>query len=115
MYMVCTRYGGILTVVFTACCAYRPKPTRPLPNPVYEYEYMGSGPGGVAPDKMKQNPSYVPAMEVTTSFTSVTEGREKDDHMYDVLPFEEYEEGKEDTKHVGQGDAAVGGQEHTAK
>ena len=89
------------------------RPKHPLPNPVYEYEYMGSGSGGVALNNMMKNPAYMTAEEAVTGFSSnvssgpqeVTE-KEKD-HTYEVLPFEANEEEVQgDTTHSGQGEAA---------
>ena len=79
------------------------RPKRPLPNPVYEYEYMGSGPGGVALTNMTKNPAYL-----TARFSSgPQEDTEKEkDHTYDVLPFEaNKEEVQGDTTRGGQGEA----------
>ena len=79
---------------------------RPLPNPVYEYEYMSSRSGGVALTNMTKNPAYMTAREVVTSFSSPEEDKEKD-HTYEVLPFEaNEEEAQEDTTHGGQREAA---------
>ena len=91
------------------CCVhlllYRPK--RPLPNPVYEFEYMGSGSGGVALTNMTQNPAYVTAAEAVTGFSSGPEEDKEKDHTYEVLPFEAYEEMvQEDTTRGGRGEAA---------
>ena len=76
---------------------------------MYEYEYMGSGSGGVALASMKKNPTYVTPREAVTNFSSgPQEDREKEkDHMYEVLPFEANEEEVQgDTTHGGQGEAA---------
>ena len=79
---------------------------RPLPNPVYEYEYMGCGSGGVALASMTKNPAYVTAGEAVTGFSSGPEEDKEKDHMYEVLPFEAYEEMQEDTTRGGRGEAA---------
>ena len=76
---------------------------------MYEYEYMDSGAGGAALANMTKNPSYMTAKEVVTSFTSGTvEDKEKEDHTYEVLPFEASGEGQEDTTPVGQENVADG-------
>ena len=83
------------------------RPNRPLPNPVYEYEYMSSGSGGVALTNMTKNPAYMTAREAVTSFSSSPEEDKEKDHTYEVLPFEANEEvDQEDTTHGGQGVAA---------
>ena len=80
-----------------------------------EYEYTGSKPGGVVLANMTKNPSYVTAGEAVTSFSSGTEGdREKEDHTYEMLPFEAAEEEQQTTTHDGQEDAADVGQGVTA-
>ena len=84
------------------------RPNRPLPNPVYEYEYMDSGAGGAALANMTKNPSYMTAKEVVTSFTFGTDDDKEEDHTYEVLPFEANEEGQEDTTPGGQENAADG-------
>ena len=73
---------------------------------------MDNGSSGVVLANMTRNPSYVTAKEVTTSFTSgIEEDKEKEDHMYELLPFEANMEGQEDTTDGGlQRDAADGGQ-----
>ena len=76
---------------------------------MYEYEYMGSGSGGVALASMNNNPSYETARKAVTSFSSgPQEDTEKEkDHMYEMLPFETNEEEVQgDTTHGGRGEAA---------
>ena len=75
---------------------------------MYEYEYMGSGSGGVALTNMTQNPAYVTAGEAVTGFSSGPEEDKEKDHTYEVLPFEANEEEmvQGDTTHGGQGEAA---------
>ena len=75
---------------------------------MYEYEYMGSGSGGVALTNMTKNPAYVTAGEAVTGFSSGTEEDKEKDPTYEVLPFEanEEEEVQRDTTHGGQGEAA---------
>ena len=83
------------------------RPNRPLHNLVYEYEYTGSGSGGVALACMTENPAYVTAGEAVTNFSSGPEEDKEKDHKYEVLPFEANEEMVQgDTTHVGQGEAA---------
>ena len=48
--------------------------------------YVESGSGGVAIIKMTENPSYMTAKEVLTSFTYNAE-EDKADHTYKVIPF----------------------------
>ena len=80
---------------------------------MYEYEYIGSGSGGVALANMTKNPAYMTAREVVTSFSSSPE--EDKDHTYEVLPFETNEvEAQEDTTHSSQREAAVGGRGEVA-
>ena len=78
---------------------------------MYEYEYMGSGSGGVALASMTKNPAYMTAGEVVTGFSSgpeedkQKEDKEKD-HTYEVLPFEANKDMVQgDTTHGGQGEA----------
>ena len=74
---------------------------------MYEYEYMGSGSGGVALASMTKNPSYVTAREAVTNFSSGPEEDKEMDHTYEVLPFEANEEEVQGhTTHSGQGEAA---------
>ena len=75
---------------------------------MYEYEYMGSGSGGVALASMKKNPTYVTPREAITSFSSCPqEDTEKKDHTYEVLPLEANKEMVQgDTTHGGRGEAA---------
>ena len=74
---------------------------------MYEYEYMGSGSGGVALASMTENPAYVTAGEAVTGFSSGPEEDKEKDHMYEVLPFEANEEDvQRDTTHGGRGEAA---------
>ncbi len=77
-----------------------------LPNPVYEYEYMGSASGGVALANMTRNPSYVTAKQVLTNFATDNTEEDKVDHTYEVLPFEANEGGQEDPTHGSQHAAA---------
>ena len=93
-------HGGELCSVYYLL--YRPN--RPLPNPVYEFEY--SDKEGMALGNMTSNPSYMTAKDVvSTSFAPGTEEDKEIDHTYEVLPFEAAEE--------GQGDTIQGGQEAT--
>ena len=95
-------YGGELCSVHCLLC----RPNRPLPNPVYEYEY--SDKESMALGNMTSNPSYMTAKDViSTSFVPGTEEDKEIDHTYEALPFESTEEGQDDTI---QG----GGQEATA-
>ena len=48
--------------------------------------YVQSGSGGVAMVNMTENPSYMTAKEVLTSFTYNAEV-DKTDHTYEVLPY----------------------------
>ena len=74
---------------------------------MYEYEYMGSGSGGVALAIMTKNPAYMTAGEAVTGFSSGPEKDKEKDHTYEVLPFEANEEEVQgDTTHGGQGEAA---------
>ena len=74
---------------------------------MYEYEYMGSGSGGVALASMTKNPAYMTAGEAVTGFSSCPEEDKEKDHTYEVLPFEANEEEVQgDTTHGGQGEAA---------
>ena len=91
------------------------RPNRPLPKPVYEYEYIDSGTGDVALPNMTKNPSYMTANEVvSTRFASASEEDQKVDHTYEVLHFEANEEEGEDPIHGSQGNAVDGDQEATA-
>ena len=106
--MLCSVPGALWWCT-PQCCVHlllcRPK--RPLPNPVYEYEYMGSGSGGVALTNMMQNPAYVTVGEAVTGFSSSPEEDKEKDHTYEVLPFEANEERVQgDTTYGGQGEAA---------
>ena len=77
------------------------RPNRPLPNPVYEFEY--SSKESMALGNMTSNPSYVTARDVvSTSFAPGTEEDKEMDHTYEVLPFEADEEGQDDTIQGGQ-------------
>ena len=88
------------------------RPKRPLPNPVYEYEYIRKESGGVALANMTRNPSYMTAKEAkSTSFVSDTEEAKEVEHMYEELPFEASVEGQVDIIHGGQKDDADGGHE----
>ena len=83
--------GGIHTyTLLSAVCVpfLLCRPNRPLPNPVYEYECMGSGSGGVALASMTENPAYVTAAEAITSFSSGPEEDKEKDHTYEVFSFE---------------------------
>ena len=107
--LVLCSVPGVLWWYTPQCCVHlllcRPK--RPLPNPVYEYEYMGSGSGGVALTNMTKNPAYMTAGETVTGFSSGPEEDKEKDHTYEVLPFEANEEMvQEDTAHGGGGEAA---------
>ena len=106
MYSEWVHCGGMFA---PQCCVHlllcRPK--RPLPNPVYEYECMGSGSGGVALASMTKNPAYVTVGEAVTGFSSSPEEDKEKDHTYEVLPFEANEEMVQgDTTHGAQGEAA---------
>ena len=106
--MLCSVPGALWWCT-PQCCVHlllcRPK--RPLPNPVYEYEYMGSGSGGVALTNMTKNPAYVTVGEAVTGFSSGPEEDKEKDHTYEVLPFEANEEEVQgDTTNGGQGEAA---------
>ena len=68
---------------------------------------MDSGSGGVVLANMIKNPSYMTTGEVVPSFSVTEEDRE--DHMYEVLPFEAAQE-QGGTTHGGQQDTAAGGQ-----
>ena len=48
--------------------------------------YVESGSGGVAMVNMTENPSYITAKEVLTSFTFNAE-EDKADYTYEVTPF----------------------------
>lgn len=81
---------------------------------MYDYGYIGSGSGDVVLANMTKNPAYLTAKETFTSFSFGTEGdKEKEDHEYEVLPFEANEEDQGDTTHGGQEDTTDGGQEDT--
>ena len=74
---------------------------------MYEYEYMGSGSGGVALASMTKNPAYVTAGEAVTGFSFGPEEVKEKDHMYEVLPFEANKDMVQgDTTHGGRGEAA---------
>ena len=72
-------------------------PSSPTSNLVYK---------DVAMADMTENPSYVTAKEVVTSFTSATE-EEEGDHRYAVLPSEVNEKSQRDTKHVNDQENAA--------
>ena len=109
MDLYCVLYfvhcSGVHTyILLSAVCVHLLlcRPTYPFPNPVYEYEYMGIGSGGVALASMTENPAYVTAGEAVTSFSSGPEEDKEKDHTYEVLPFEANEE-------MDQGDTTNGG------
>ena len=61
-----------------------------FPDPMYdEYECMDWGSGGKVLASATKNRAHVTTNEAVTSFSSGTEGeREKEDQVYEVLPFE---------------------------
>ena len=114
--LICTPHCGYILCTVTGalwwytpqCCVHLLlcRLNHPLPNPVYENEYMGSGSGGVALASMTENPAYVTAGEAVTSFSSGPEEDKEKDHTYEVLPFEANEEmGQGDTTHGGRREA----------
>ena len=111
LYCVYTVPGALwwYTYVYTPQCCFHLllcRPNRPLSNPD-EYEYMGSGSGGVALASMTDNPDFVTAKETVTGFSSGPEEDKEMDHTYEVLPFEANEEEVQgDTTHGGGGEAA---------
>ena len=92
---VCTwcALGGILLM---QCCAHYTlcRPNCPLPNPVDEYECMGSGSGGAVLGNMTQNPSYISTIEAVPSVTFGTAAGldNKEEGHYEVLPAEASQE-----------------------
>ena len=76
-------YTYVLGVHYTLC-----RPNCPLPNPVDEYECMGSGSGGAVLGNMTQNPSYVSTIEAVPSVTfgTAAELDNKEEGHYEVLP-----------------------------
>lgn len=99
----------MLSVVCVRCllCRCKHSPSNPVLD---EYEYMGSGSGGMALENMTKNPSYLTTREAITSFASgtLTEGdKEREEHMYEMLPSEANQEVQEDAtedmhEHVNQ-------------
>ena len=91
------------------CCVHLLlcRPNHPHPNPVYEYECVGSGPGGVTLTNMTKNPAYITVGETVTGFSSGPEEDMEKDHTYEVLPFEANKDMVQgDTTHGGLGEAA---------
>lgn len=65
---------------------------------MYESGDTNSGYGGIVQDKMTRNPSYVTShmtgKGVTSSASHPDDDTEKENHAYELLPFEANEEGK---------------------
>ena len=78
------------------CCVHYTlcRSNHPLPNPVDEHEYMGSGSGGTVLGNMTQNPSYLSTIEAVLSVTLGTAAGldNKEEGHYEVLPAEASQE-----------------------
>lgn len=91
------------------------RPNHPPPSPVYdEYECYDSKPGDVVFENMTKNPSYATTDEAVTCFTSGAEvDNEREDHIYEELPFEANDEEQRGTiqggLHTILEDTAAGG------
>ena len=70
-------------VLLSACLC---RPNRSCTNKENENVYVESGSGGVAMVNMTENPSYMTAKEVLTSFTYNAE-EDKADHTYEAIPY----------------------------
>ena len=95
VYTKVTHFIVIFTTMLYICMH---RPSRSQPKSVYESGHTNSRYGGIVQTKMTRNPSYVTSHMTgkgATSFASCPyDGTEKENHAYELLPFEANEEGK---------------------